>query len=369
MHLSVIVTAVVLVLGTIFAISIDRTAAQSRALQGYEQYTGEVVDSDPARGRLRVRYEVGGQSYETARLTPLPPLIGDDASALVTRIAAEPGEAATVWVHPSKRDRAYLVRTARVWPYALQTVAFAGAMGFVVLLFSGGVFEARPGTETRSRYDWHPLRASLASSHASKLAAVGVAVWCLMGVSCLGEIALTVRDLRALEGMGAAAAVAVPYAGVGLVCVAITVKRWRAGAPMGEPAVVAMQPGVRLDRPVIVRVAWPVARGTTIDKASASLACVRRTGVASQTLFRTSRELDAPPPGSGGRITGECAFEAPAKKRRPSSPFSRWHYPRIDWLVEVEASHAGGVARVRFPLDAAAKAGPQHAETEGDGGG
>ena len=355
MHLPALLVAAALVLVSGTAYALNRIAAQAGALDELRSAAGEVVASKAGDGgRPRVAYEVGSQRYETTRLAPLASVQhGADAESLRRRWrrGAEP----TVWFPAGEPAAGFLLREPRFWPYGIVLGATAFAAGLLAVLRMGGVFEARPSATPRGRYGWSALASGPGPGAVAAAAAIAAAAWYFVLLVAVGHYTLGIGG-----SLRIAAAVGIPFALVGLWPVGIAWTRGRAAVPMTPPRVTAMQPDVRLDLPVIVRVECTANRRAALRSLNVSLCCARRTGLSSLSLFRTTRTLDTPPAlEPPQRVFEEVEFEVPQRKRRDASPFSRWCYPRTDWYVEVAAAFAdAGTARYRFTLQAVAAPDP-----------
>lgn len=349
MHVPAILIAVVLILLAGVGYAFERIATQANLLGERRGVSGQVTGL--AGEPLRVSYSVGVDRFETARLTPLSPLLPgeEESEAARFRDRLDSGESLTVWYPPARPERGFLVPEARVWPYAAVLASLALGMVTLGALQAGGVLEARPHAVPRGRHGWNALASGPGPGEIAAVAAGVAGLWYVVTAGLLLHFVAGV-DGSPLH----AAAVGLPAALLGLWPVGVAWSRWRTAGPMQTPRVTAMQPGVRLDLPVIVRVEWAAAQRVQLESVTTTLACARRTGLSSLTLFRTSKNVSPPVTlEPGQRLTRECEFEVPAKKRRGSTPFKRWVYPRTDWLVELAAKpRATPTVRHRFPLEA-----------------
>jgi hypothetical protein len=81
------------------------------------------------------------------------------------------------------------------------------------------------------------------------------------------------------------------------------------------------------------------------------LTCTRHDGLGSVRYFTSSQILaEDRAVRAGETLHGEFSFEVPDKKRHPSTPFSRFDYPRTDWQIEVTLHTAKCHATSTFPI-------------------
>lgn len=140
----------------------------------------------------------------------------------------------------------------------------------------------------------------------------------------------------------------------GLLPLVSGVRTLRLAHHFGDPVVRSTLPVNQLDQPIIVRLELPVERDVRLREARVTFVCDERTGFSSHRLFTRSeiagrnQSLRPVQP-----LFEEFTVEVPRSKRRPSSPFSRWAYPRIDWGIEMSVQPVHGrTFRSRFCLDA-----------------
>ncbi len=331
-------------------------AERQREAVGYEPTPAKVVSSGVTRQplggyapRVVFQYRQGERSFEARRYTPL----GAGGSLSWAQREAErfvAGEATTAYVDPRQPSRAVLVLEARFYPYLL-ILAPAVALGLALAgLLRCGFFEAPPRAETRGPYDWYHIPASQVAATRGVLTGGFVALWYVYGTLVLGHYLTVASSMASHLGPGVVFGV---YALAGVPVARSVLRRGRLGRLLADASLSATLPSFRTDGLVNLKLAQRVRADAQITEATLSLVCEQRRGLfTSERMFTNSAELTsgvALRPGQ--QLVGECCFEIPPRKRRPSSPFSRWRYPRTDWLVELKIRMAdGGRYRVTYPV-------------------
>lgn len=331
-------------------------AERQRAALDHEARPARVVTADIARQplggytpRVVYQYRHDDRVHESHRFMPLP-AAGNLAWARQEAERFKPGEATTVYVSPMGKPRAYLVQVARFYPYILILLPSVGLGLALAGLLRCGFFEPRPRAEKRGPFDWYHIPASRVTSARGILTAGFVAMWYLYGLLALGHYLLVAE---CITHHAPATGVFSAYALAGLPMLASVVRHRRLERLMADAALSATLPSFRTDGLVTVKLAQRVLHEVCIKDATLNLVCEQRRGLfASERMFVNSIQL-----GRDARLQphqwleGECRFEIPPRKRRPSSPFSRWAYPRTDWLVELKIQLVGGGRyRVTYPV-------------------
>ena len=284
------------------------------------------------------RYRVGEQEYTGTQLTPLGLFEGD---ALRRRIeSAHPeGEPVTAYHHPSDPTRSFLLHRAGIAPWMLMLPPMVAAALLWPFAMTGGLLWPRAKLALQREGGWFMARpvATLHQRRRNLLAALGV--WLGYGALVMGGYMLTTsppRDpLLGPAALGWVAAAAIPLA--------MLVAQQRRLHWFEDAAVGLSRQDPPAGGPVIVRYSQALRRAATVGEATVALICERREGLVSEPLFRSSavvtrhRRIEAE-----GVLNFEHRFQIPTRKRRPSSPFHRWRYPRIDWLIRVDVRLVNG---------------------------
>ena len=331
---------------------VARIAQQQRALASFNPTHGTVTQSEVRRDRLgkyrpvvTYTYVVAQRLYEGDRLAPLA---GGGSHAWAKELADrfKIHQPVTVYVDPTNPANSYLLPFARFYPYGLVLLGMA-VLGVALLpLSAGGFFESGPQPHPAGMFSWYGLAESSSPlGRALRPLAITV-VWLVVGGLVGAHYFLVIGP--PYEWLSASVLV---YLAAGLVPLGVGWKRWWSAAHFGECKAWSTTPDAHLDMPVVVKFEQKLPTRAAVREARVGLVCMKHGGLGSQRLFTTS--ADEPPRMDAHLLFGEHKFEVPPKKRRASTPFSRWHYPRVDWYVQLDAKlESGHTCRRRFPITA-----------------
>lgn len=326
--------------------------AQHRAMASFSSTSGTVTRSalisDRIRGyrpRIEYTYIAGQRAYSGNMLTPLPGgLLASKATVQkwVERFRVD--QAVTVYIDPLDPSRSYLVPMARFYPYGMVLLAVAGASLALLPLMAGGFFERGPRAQSAGRYSWYALAESRSPGmRAGAILLIAVA-WLVVGGLAGIHYFLVVGPPYQWVSM----LLMVYYAGA-LALLILGARRWRISVQFGEAVAWSTLPEVHLDQPVAIKFEQKLPGKAVVREARVGLLCMEQAGLSSRRLFATTAEEQ--PRLDRRLLYGEHHFEVPPKKRRRSTPFSRWNYPRIDWYVQLDATlESGHRCWRRFPV-------------------
>jgi len=356
-HITILIAAMVIVAAAVAGGT--KVLHQHQALWDYQQTQAEVIEQaaepvwlgrDKYKPAIRYRYRTGGQHLESDRLTPLP-YHGDEQWARRTLDQFGLHTTVPAYVNPDDPAQIYVVRRAAFWPYLLLMAPAVALLIVLRPLYAGGVFENPPFCAKCSETDWYHVWANRPAGGKAFNAGVAMLAWYGYGAALFVHYAMvgsTTPDwLRLLP-----VAVTMGYAAVGGVPAYHFVRAWNHSGRFAVPEVLITRAEPEVDKPIIARVHVPVLRETHVCEVTVALSCHRRHGVYSQELYSQTYSLARNVTLSQAHgVTKEVTFEVPPKKRRGSSAYNRWSYPRVDWRMTVAIkTQAGAVYRTEFPI-------------------
>lgn len=367
MRIAGYLTFVVMLAAALIGTGVAMSARQQRLVHGSVAAPGIIVSSEAGASvfggyqpRVKVRYQVRGVEYFTRRVTPLPSIGSEVWADQVVRQFPQ-GASVTVYVERNNAASACLVRTVRFFPYLLILAGVAVPAFSVRPLRRGGVFERRPDPVAPGRYDWYKLSASAPLSATVIGPVVTTVLWYLAGVLCaLHYLAVATQPIDGIVWLLAL------YAAAGFAPLTRAFRRSRLATIFEDAEVFTTLPTSQLDHPIVVRMNLKVRRHVELREVRLSLVCRQYTGLSSQRIFTVSHTvLEHKAVDAGALITDVHGFEVPTKKRRPSSPYRRFDYPRTDWQIELSVVLLDDSAFfTRFPIEATLM--KRMSKTEGD---
>ena len=332
-----------------------RAFAQNDMLSRYQPINATVQSSGVEPGRfggyrpvIQYDYTVDKEQYQARRLTPLP-TAGSMSWAEGLAAKFKPEQNITVYVDPLNAFSSFILPFGRFYPYGLILLGAAVVLLGPIPLAGGGVLEIRPVAAQSGKAGWYLLQCPATPSTRAMLP-LGMAVgWYVVGIMTSMHYLFILGQPYEWISM-----FIVVYLAAGLVPMVVGLHRLSAAGRFGQANVWALKPVQPLDQPIIVRFEQPVRRSVAIRNMRLSLVCSRRNGLASHRLFISSQQVVQQQTVPGGQVLGaEYRFEVPKKKRRASSPFERWEYPRIDWFIELKIQlEGGGICATHYPIDA-----------------
>lgn len=314
--------------------------------------TVQTVDPPGERGllgepRLGYAYMVGETEYIGTQLTPLGLF---ERGALRRDIERHFPEGAQVvaYHHPLDPARAFLRPRPSFVPWMFMWLPLAVGALLWPFAINGGLLWPRPKLTLERGGGWYLVQPQTTLHRRRRNLILTAAVWLgYGGVIAGGYMLVSTPPYDALL-LPAAVAWAVPVA----VPLTLLVAQQRRLAAFEDATIGLTREDPPVAGPVVVRYQQALARPGRVGEATVALICERRDGLASEPLLRTSavvtrhRHVDA-----GEVLRFEHRFEIPGRKRRPSSEFDRWQYPRIDWLIRVDLRlEHGPNYTARFPV-------------------
>jgi Protein of unknown function (DUF3592) len=312
--------------------SVDRNEVRSSKLGGFEP-------------DVHFSYIVRGKTYESEQAAPLY-INGsrDWVESVSRRVQAE---GLTAYVNPLNPSDAYLLPIGLFRPYGL-ILAGLTILGLGLLpIGAGGALAHKPVAITGGPFDWYGLTPG--GTHADR--ALGwsttAVLWYLLGGMVVGHYYMTVPPNYELKS----AVIAVLFAVAGAWPAYRATYAIGIASRLGTPKVQMTRKTAQLDQSIIVRIEQPFLRDTIVREVRVAVTCTRRNGLGSVRYFTASRIAAEDRAFRVGEcIHGEFNIEVPDKKRRPSTPFTRWDYPRTDWQIEVTTRTAKSSVTIAFPI-------------------
>ena len=338
--------------GLLIGVGVKGAWQQHQMLQSYRAVPASVQDRDMRSSRyggfepdVNYSYSVGGNTLESQRVAPLR-INGsrDWIESVLSRVQAE---GMTAYVNPDDSADAYLLPIGRFRPYGLILVGLALLGVSLLPLRRGGMFERESGCVTSGPYDWYELTPESSPSGRVVGYFTAMVLWYLLGGLTIGHYFLTVPPDYEIKALISTAL----FAGLGLWPVHGLLKSMGVASRIATPKARITRSTVHLDEPIIVRIEQPFVRDTTLREVRVALTCTRRNGLGAVKYFTASHIVaENRAVRNSERIEGEFTFEVPEKKRHPSTPFSRWDYPRTDWQIEIITRTDKSVSSVVFPI-------------------
>ncbi len=353
MRIAAYILFIVLAAATIAGLGVRGVWRQHRMLTAYKQVPVSVQQNEVQPSRVGgfepdvlFSYSIRGKTYESTQATPLG-VHGarESIEALTRRIRSEEGS--TAYYNPSDPGQAFLLRVGRFYPYSLVLAGIVLLCIGLLPIRAGGVFAHEPVAITGGPFDWYCLTPG--GSYADRVlgwSAVSV-LWYMLGAVVLAHYYLyTPAPYEVKSGV-----VAALYVVAGFWPAFRAVGAAGAASRIGTPKAHMTQKVAHLSEQVIVRIEQPFLRDILVREVRVALTCTRRNGLGSVRYYTSSQTaVEDRAVHAGEVIHGEFTFEVPDKKRHPSTPFSRWEYPRTDWLIEVTIHTASSAVTVGFPI-------------------
>ncbi|MCC7145817.1 MAG: DUF3592 domain-containing protein [Phycisphaeraceae bacterium] len=330
---------------------------QRAALSGYRPVEARLLEKGVAFGWggryrpvVKYQYEVNGHTVLGYQMVPRPLFYMGSAVWAKDQIAElKVQEIYTAYYDPQEPTRSFLLRRIDDIPYGLLLVP-AGVMCVVLGgLRRGGFFQARARATLDARSGWYVMRPSLTLRGCLGWRAAAVLGWYGWSLPVLGHYVMTSQG----RVESSALFLFIVYGLLGLPWVWGFIQALGLWMSYRDATIRCTLPNPPLDHPVTFRYEQGFDGPVTIHKVSVSLRCEIRKGLwVAEKVFSTSADVSLPNFGRNlTKLGGEVHFELPGKKRRSTAMFSRWQYPRTDWLVEVEVTPLQGmVYRATYPI-------------------
>lgn len=338
--------------GLLIGLGVHGAWRQQQMLATFQPAPASVVTNDVRASKLggfepdlEFAYNVRGKTYQGDRAAPLR-IHGsrDWADSVTRRIRAE---GSTAYYNPYDPAEAYLLPIGRFRPYGL-ILAGLTLFGLGILpMRRGGVFAHEPVAITGGPFDWYDLTPG--GSHADRAMGwcAAALLWYLLGGLAIAHYYAMTPPAYELKS----AVSSVLYAVAGLWLVYHAMSAMGIASRLGAPKAHMTQKIAHLNKPIIIRVEQPFLRDTIVRELRVVLTCTRQDGLGSVRYFTASQMLaEDRAVRAGETLHGEFSFEVPDKKRHPSTPFSRWEYPRTDWQIEVTLHTPKCHATSTFPI-------------------
>lgn len=343
---------VILSAGLLIALGVKGAWRQQQRLSSYRPVPAVVnknaVQSSKFGGvepDVLFAYSVGGKPYESSQVAPLR-IHGsrDWAEKLTRRVQAEGG---TAYYNPSDPSEAYLLPIGRFRPYGLILLGLTVLGLGLLAIRTGGAFAHEPVSLTDGPYDWFDLTPGGSLADRALGWSATTLLWYLLGGLTLCHYYLTTPPAYELKSI--VSAILFAAAGAWPACRALSAVP--AASRLGAPKAQTTRKTAHLGEPIIIRVEQPFLRDTLVRELRVALTCTRRNGLGSVRYFTASQIISQDRVVHAGEMLhGEFAFDVPDKKRHPSTPFTRWDYPRTDWQIEVTTRIGRSSTTITFPI-------------------
>ena len=327
---------------------------QHQILKGLSPTNAIVTDINYATGPfggykplIRFEYSVDAEAHGSSRLAPLPPT-GSKRWADEVLNRYETGQQVEAFMNPLDRREVFLEPLSSFRPYIFVLAGVVVSVIGTFPLWMGGFPEAEPRPSETTCAGWYQLPQSTPVQSRCAVALTVAGIWYVAGLLLAGHYFFGLEP--SYEGLST---VLVIYGVVGVLPVVMAFRALSPASPFGRPVILCTLPAVTIDKPVIIRLELPVERAVDVCEVRLSLVCDQYCGLSSRRLFSTSGVVTASEALRPEQpLFGDFTFEVPRKRRRPSSPFTRWDYPRINWAVElsVELRSTGRIWLSRFPI-------------------
>lgn len=343
---------VITIAGLLIGVGVNGAWSQQRMLRSYQPVPASVQESGVASSPLggyapsvSYSYVAAGKTQHADRVAPLSISGSREWAESISNRARS--ETTTAYVNPNDPADAYLLPIGCFRPYGL-ILAGLLLLGLSILpLRRGGVFEHQPVSVTAGPYDWYELTPEGTPTDQTLAYLAISAVWYLLGGMAIAHYYLTIPPDYEIKAMVFSAI----FAAAGLWPLYRAAKTWCAASHVTAPKARMTRNTVHLDEPIIVRIEQPFVRDTTVRQVRVALCCTRRNGLGSVKYFTASHAAaENRAVRHGETIEGEFTFEVPEKKRHPSTPFSRWQYPRTDWQIEITTRTDKASSTTTFPI-------------------
>ncbi len=292
-------------------------------------------------------YRVGAMRYSSQRFAPL--LVNGSrhwADSVVEKVRYT---SATAYVNPSDPSEAYLMPIGRFRPFGLILAGLVILNLGLLPLSKAGVFSRTPGSTSRGPYDWFELKPSVTITGCAFGWSAFTLWWYTSAGVTVGYYYHAVPPTYEAKALVAA----VLYAVAGLWPAYRALRATALALKLRPPGVRMIKHTVELDEPIIIRIDQKFSGHATVREVRVALSCIIHNGIGLDRYFKTSHiVLKDRSTQSGDRVQGEYAFEVPEKKRRPSTPGSRFAFPRIDWVIEVTTQTSAGSHTASYPIKA-----------------
>jgi len=334
-----------------------RAELQRQRLTLYQPVSATVVRTDvgsTATGRyqpvIEFRYQVGGMTYTATGpgAFTAAPGSGDLGWARAQVQPYTKDMEFSAFYAPAHPAEAFGVRQGRGTVQALALLAAPLLALMLMGLERAHVFSAGPAAMAGGPYDWYRLNMWSRSGGTRGRALMLAIGWYGYGAGVAWHY------LACQPGVQWAHLLVLGlYALAGLAPVVSAARGMRVASRLAEAEIQATLPSFQTEGTVNIRVRQSARRKIRVRSATVSLICLQRTGLfAAETLYAAAHEFardqELLP---GFSLNGEQSFSIFRKKLPPSTPFSRWRLPRVEWQVEVVTQLSrGGTYRGTFPI-------------------
>jgi Protein of unknown function (DUF3592) len=352
MRITAYIVLIVLSAGLLVGLGVHDAYRQQQMLRTYQPVTASVTQNETRSSRfggfepdVLFTYHVNGKTYESGQAAPLRVNGSRNwAESLTRRIQAQ---GSTAYCNPQDPGQAYLLPIGRFRPYGLILAGLALLSLGILPIRRGGVFAHEPVAITGGPFDWYDLTPG--GSYADRVLGWSAAavLWYLLGAAVVMHYYLTTPPSYELKS----AVAALLYALAGLWPIYRAASAAGVASRLGAPKAQMTQKVAHLGEPVIVRIEQPFLRDTPVREVRVALTCTRHNGLGSVRYFTSSHTvIEDRAVHAGEVVRGEFTFEVPQKKRHPSTSFTRFDYPRTDWLIEVTTRTPRRTVTAGFPI-------------------
>ncbi|QQE13197.1 DUF3592 domain-containing protein [Planctomycetota bacterium] len=350
-----------LVAATFLGWGVLRIHHQSHLISTYEPARAVVLHSQAQRDGfgfyapyITYRYQIGSRLYSSSQYAPLH-LVGSRrwASSITSGYAMD--REITVFVSPDNPTLAYLSPNASFTPYVAVIVSILAVFITLLAIRNAGVFSAKPPPPALpGQFQWYQLM----PEHVPQLYAVAMI---LIPLLCFALVILPLMHYLifafspyipdplafpiTLTFIASVITLIPAFMGFRLIKLAKYVKAVHAYTSL---------PAIHLSSPIAMRADLFFVHHVTIKRVDLALVCNRLTGTSKQLLYEdihTIQHHTVVKPGQ--TFAGSIRVAIPSSKQRPTTPYSRIDYPRIEWQIQVRTVFKNDHTLIwQFPIDA-----------------
>ena len=350
-------TIVLVACAALAAYGTIRAFTQAFYLDTFEPVSAKINDVQISHNTLgfsapeiTYTYQIGSTQFTDNQYAPLN-LTG--SAVWANRAAAQfrPQENIVAYVCPRNPTFSFISPTASFIPYTANLLAILLLSTTYLVTRNAGPYDTRPLSKNPSKYQWAKLIPNTTPMLSAMTLIMLSFFWFILSALNIAHYLLfayipaTSPIISPLLISTAIAAVTVAPAFAGFRTLKYT-------NHIHYTAAEATTPTLPLNAGLTVRTQQLFARKTQLKSLSLRLVCDQTTGFSRTRLFQSTSDIPLPqiikPVES---LAYSHTFSIPKNKRRPSSPFSRVDFPRIDWAIEIATTFPTGRTIVtRFPI-------------------
>ncbi|WP_432798984.1 DUF3592 domain-containing protein [Poriferisphaera sp. WC338] len=336
-----------------------RAHHQSHLLSTFEPVRATITDAKSHQSifgfstpHITYQYTIGSKRYTATRFAPLH-ITGTAAWAKQTIAHYQINQSHTAYISPENPTLSFLSPTASYIPNLAILISIMIISMTTLIIRIGGAFDTLPKSTPPDRYQWIQLTPHTTPTLTAITLIFLSFIWLILAALTLLHYLIFVYNpssplILPIITTAMTMLIVIAPAFVGFINLKYTNHIQLTTAYTTSPI-------LSLASDYVIRAEQIYASTTHIDSLAIRLVCDQSTGLSRTRLFQTT--ASAPPPAilkPGQQLSYTHTFTVPKNKRRPSSPFSRIDYPRIDWAIEVVTIFPNKKIIVsRFPIIAA----------------